>query len=114
MSWGRTYVTSCADGPGSDRRVCVTTQVTAKRAKIWIVRCWSAVGTRAHTWVGATCWGVQTVETTMKSPPTGTRPHILPVRIIRGVTAVRDHGDGRWGGATLPLTAALHEAYDLA
>src|SRR2546428_8943351 len=60
------------------------------------------------------CGGVETVETTMKPPPTGTRSHMLPALIIRGVTTGGGHRRGRWGGATLPLAAALDEAHDLA
>jgi hypothetical protein len=64
--------------------------------------------------VGATCRGVETVEIIMKLPPTGTKPHMLPVLIIRGVTPMGEQGGGRRGGDTLPLAAALYEACDLA
>ncbi len=72
------------------------------------------MGTRAHTWVGATCGGVETVETIMESPPAGTRRNILPALIIRGVTTVGGHGGGRRGRDTRPLSEALHEAHGLA
>ena len=39
---------------------------------------------------------------------------MLPALIIRRVTPVGRHRGGRRGGATLLLTAALHEAHDLA
>src|SRR5207245_4175059 len=71
-------------------------------------------GTRAHTWVGATCGGVETVETIMEPPPTETRRNMLPALIIRGITMVGGHGGVRRGGNTRPLAAALHEAHDLA
>ena len=63
---------------------------------------------------GCDVQGSGTVETSMEPPPAGTRPHLLPALIIRGVTAMGAHGGGRWGGATRPLAAALHEAHDLA
>ena len=72
------------------------------------------MGTRAHTWVGATCDGVETVETIMEPPPTGTRRNILPALIIQGVTTVREHGGGRRDGDTYLLLEALQEAHDLA
>jgi hypothetical protein len=58
------------------------------------------------------CGIVETVETTMKPPPMGTRPHMLPARIIRGVVPAGEHGGG-WRGPT-PAAATLDEAHDLA
>ena len=88
--------------------------MTATRVKSWIVRCWSAVGTRTHTWVGATCSGVETVAIIMAPPPLGTRRHLLRALIIQGVTMVEGQGGVRRGEDTRPLAAALHEAHDLA
>src|SRR5918996_1395755 len=111
---GKACAFSCADGPGVDRRDWATTQLTAKRVKSWIVCCWRSVGTRAHTWVGAMCGIVETVETIMKPPPMGIRPPRLPARIILGVLPGEEHRSGRWGGATRSLTATLDEAHNLA
>ena len=88
--------------------------MTARRVKSWIVCCWSSRGTRTHTWVGATCNGVEPVETIMEPPPMETRRHMLLVLIIRGVITVRGPGGVRREGDTRPLAVAFHEAHNLA
>jgi hypothetical protein len=109
----RAYATSCKDGPESGRWAWAMTQLTAKRVKSWSVRCWSAVGTRPHPWAGATCKGVETVETIMEPPPRGTRRYMLCALIIQGVPRVEGPRGVRRGGDTPPLAAARHKAYDL-